>query len=362
MDVVSSIVNAAPSVAAILLAFGLIVLVHEAGHFLAARACGMAVYEFSIGFGRPLLFWFRRGQTQYSFRLWPFVSYVRVAGMEPNDDHPQGFHRKSRFAQAFVLATGSLMNFVLAVAIYVFMGAVIGLPVGDKMIERVEPDTPAARVGIQPGDRIVGLNGDLDLSLDEIREQIQDSPGKPIDLEVDRDGELLTIEITPMTKTGYDLKGLRLTQVPLGLVGVYFHTSRQRKPIGESIVLGFKQTVGMIQLQAAGILGILARRVPAEAKGPIGVVHVMYGQAQSGWLDFLFTFAAITIAIGFLNLLPIPPLDGSRLVIVALEGIRRKPFDKQKESIVHLIGLALFLALVVLLTYQDILGIIAGGE
>jgi regulator of sigma E protease len=357
-----SIAEAAPSVVAILLAFGLIVLFHEAGHFLAARASGMAVYEFSIGFGRPLLFWFKRGQTQYSFRLWPFISYVRVAGMEPGDDHPQGFHRKSRFAQAFVLATGSLMNFVLAIGIYIFMGAAMGLPVPDNMVEKIMPDTPAASAGIQPGDRLIGINGKLDLSLEDIQKQIRGSPGTAIDLEIEREGERLTIEITPMTETGYDLKRLRLTQVPLGVLGVYFHTSRQRKSIGESVVLGFTSTIGMIQLQAAGLLGMLARTVPPEAKGPVGVVHIMYGEARSGWLNFLFIFAAITVAIGFLNLLPVPPLDGSRLVIVALEGIRRKPFDKQKESIVHVIGLGLFLVLVVLLTYRDIVAIVTQGE
>jgi regulator of sigma E protease len=365
MDLVSAAaarsIAAAPSIAAILMAFGLIVLFHEAGHFLAARASGMAVHEFSIGFGRPLLFSFRRGQTQYSFRLWPFFSYVRVAGMEPDDDHPQGFHRKSRLAQGFVLVTGSLMNFVLAIGIYIFMGAVIGLPVAEDRIEEIIPDTPAASADVQPGDRLIGVNGRLDLSLDEIRERIQRSPGKPIDVAIERDGDVLTIEITPAAEKAYELKGLKLTMVPMGLIGVRFHATRQRKAIGESVVLGFKQTIGMIQLQAAGLVGMIRREVPASARGPVGVVHTMYSEAQSSWSDFLAMFALIAIAIGFLNLLPVPPLDGSRLVIVALEAVRRKPFDKQKEGIVHVIGFGLILALVVLLTYQDIVRILTGG-
>ncbi len=348
-------------IAKVALAFGLIVLVHEAGHFLAARLSGMAVYEFSIGIGRPLLFWFKRAGTQYSFRLWPFFSYVRVAGMEPGDDHPEGFHRKSRLAQALVLVTGCVMNFLLAVAIYIFMGAVIGLPVAENRVEETIPNTPAAGAGIQPGDRLVGIDGRLDLSLDEIRERIQESPGEPIDIEIERDGKTLTINITPMTETAYDLKGLKLTPVPMGLIGVSFHATRQRKGIGESIALGFKQTVAMIQLQAAGLLAMITRAVPPAVMGPVGVVHAMYGEAKVGWSDFLYTFAAIAVAIGFLNLLPIPPLDGSRLVIVALEAIRRKPFDKQKESIVHVIGFGVILALFVLLTYRDIVRIITGG-
>ena len=349
-------------IAKVALAFGLIVLFHEAGHFLAARLSGMAVYEFSIGIGRPLLFWFKRRGTQYSFRLWPFFSYTRVAGMEPGDDHPQGFHRKSRIVQALVLVTGCLMNFLLAVGIYIFMGAVIGLPVAENRVEQVIGDTPAAGAGIQPGDRLVGINGQTDLSLDEIRKKIQDSPGEPIDIEIEREGKILTIDITPMTEPdAYELKGLKLTRVPMGLIGVGFHVSRQRKGMGESIALGFKQTAGMIQLQAAGLLAVLTGAVPPAVMGPVGVVHTMYGEAKVGWSDFLYTFAAIAVAIGFLNLLPIPPLDGSRLVIVALEAIRRKPFDKQKESIVHVIGFGVILALVVLLTYRDIVRIITGG-
>ncbi len=350
------------SIAAILLAFGLIVLFHEAGHFLAARLCGMAVHEFSIGFGRPLLFWFRRGQTQYSFRLWPFISYVRVAGMEPNDDHPQGFHRKSRPAQAFVLASGSVMNFVLAVAIYIFMGAVVGVPVADNRIEEIIPDYPAAQTDLRPGDELVGIDGKLGLSLDQIRRAIQDSPGKAITLEVARDGERLTIEITPVSERSYELKRLSVTEVPMGMIGVRFHASRHRRGVGESVVMGFTQTVGIIQLQAAILVGWLRRELRPAVMGPVGVVHTMYGEAQSSWFDFLATFALIAVAIGFLNLLPIPPLDGSRLVIVGLEGIRRKPFDKEKESIVHLIGFALFIALFVLLTYRDILRILTGAE
>ncbi len=350
------------SIAAIALAFGLIVLVHEAGHFFAARLSGMAVYEFSIGFGRPLLFWFKRGETQYSFRLWPFFSYVRVAGMEPGDDHPRGFGRKSRLAQAFVLVMGCLMNFLLAVGIYIVMGTVVGLPVPQNSIYEVIPDTPAARAGLLPRDKLVGVEGRVGLSVEKIREAIQERPGKPLELEVERDGQVRTVRITPMTETGFELKGLRVRKVPIGLIGIRFDFTRRHAGIEESIVLGFRQTVGMIQLQAAGLLGMLTREVPADVMGPVGVLHTMYGEARSSWSEFLSTFALIAIAIGFLNLLPIPPLDGSRLVIVAIEAIRRRPFDKQKENLVHLIGFGLLLALVIVLTYKDILRIIVGEE
>jgi regulator of sigma E protease len=350
------------SIAAIIGAFALIVLVHEAGHFFAARLSGMAVHEFSIGFGRPLLFWFRRGETQYSLRLWPFISFVRVAGMEPGDEHPQGFNTKPRVAQAFVLVTGCLMNFLLAMAIYVLIGAFIGVPVAQNRVKEVIPGTPAAAAHIMPGDRIVGVEGRADLSVENIRKAIQAHPNRPMKLVVERDGERRTIALTPKTEYTYDLKGLRVIKVRIGLIGVLFGVVRERAGIASSIVIGYESTWEMIQWQAAGMIAMIARQVPADVMGPVGVVHIMYSEARSSWADFLTIVAAIAVTVGFINLLPVPPLDGSRLIIVVIEAVRRKPFDKQKESLVHLVGLAVILALVLLITYRDIIRIAAGRE
>ncbi len=146
-------------VVAIALVFGLIVFVHEAGHFITARLAGMAVHEFSLGFGRPLLFSFKRGETQYSLRLWPFISYVRIAGMEPDDEHPQGFDKKPRWARAIVLVAGCVMNFALAVIIFIAIGLIFGKSIEPYTIAGVMPDSPAAAVGFQKGDHIVGLKG-----------------------------------------------------------------------------------------------------------------------------------------------------------------------------------------------------------
>ena len=349
-------------IAAIALAFGATVFVHEAGHFLAARLAGMSVREFSIGFGRPLLFWFRRGETQYSFRLWPFFSFVRIAGMEPGDDHPRGFDKRSRPTQAFVLITGCMMNFLLAVALFVLMGVAIGMPVALNTIKEVIPDTAAAEVGLAPGDRLLGVNGRVGLSVAEIRELIQQHPQKEITLEIERDGVRRSIAITPRTEEALDIQGVKLVKVPIGLIGVQFDTRPERMGMGKSIVAGFTLTYEMILLHIAGFIAVLTRTVRPEFMGPVGVVHALYREAGVDWLAFLGNCAAITVAVGFVNLLPIPPLDGSRLVITGLEAIRRKPFDKRKEIIVHFIGFALLLLLMVLLTYKDIVRIITAGS
>jgi regulator of sigma E protease len=342
---------------AIALAFGVIVFVHELGHFLTARATGMAVHEFSIGFGRPLLFWFRRGDTQYSFRFWPFLSYVRIAGMEPEEDHPQGYDKKPRWAQAIVLVTGCLMNFALAVGIFIVIGLAFGRPVAVSVVDRVEPDSPAAQVGLRPGDRLVGANGRT-LTLAHLREAIQASPAKRLVLEVERDGARLSLPVTPERGTVYDIHGITLVPRPIGLIGIYFATRVQRMGVTESITSGFLDTYDTLRIQIAGLVGMFRRQVPADLIGPVGIVQQLYTQAQENWLHFLNLAALLTVAVGFLNLMPIPPLDGSRLVIVAYEAIRRKPVDKQKERIVHAVGMALLLLFVLLITYKDIVRIV----
>jgi regulator of sigma E protease len=345
-------------IAAIALAFGATVFVHEAGHFVAARLARMHVYEFSIGFGRPLLFWFRRGETQFSFRLWPFFSYVRVAGMEPGDDHPQGFHKRSRLAQAFVLVTGCIMNFLLAVAIFILIGSVFGqLKEVTSTVERVMERTPAAEMGIMPGDKLVGTDGERDLTLEEIVKRIRARPEEPIVLEIERDGEPMSIALTPLRVMDWGPDGER--NVPVGRIGVIFEKEVERLPIGVSVVTGFRATRAMIEMLIRHLVELIVTGKGPKLVGPVGVVSIMYEDAGVDWGSFLFTFAAVTISIGFLNLLPIPPLDGSRLVIVGLEALRRRPFDKQKETVVHLVGFALLLVLLVVLTYKDILRLVS---
>lgn len=350
---------------AIALAFGMTVFVHELGHFLTARAFGMAVYEFSIGFGRPLLFWFKRGETQYSLRLWPFISYVRIAGMEPGDDHPQGFDKKPRWAQAVVMVWGGVMNFALGMAIFIVLWSILGVPIqATNRIEKVIGGTPAAKVGLQPGDRLVGLTGQGPLDLTKIRQAIRSHPDQPISLLIERGGRPLNVSITPGRTKQPEVKvengKRRLDWVPVGQIGVVFIMKVKRLGPAQSIVAGFKDTIGMIGGLGIYLKGLVLGREPLALVGPVGVVDQLYTEVRASWYGFLSTAAALTIGIGFLNLLPIPPLDGSRVLILAIEAVRGRAFDKQKEIIVHVVGIALILALAIALTYKDILRVWGG--
>jgi len=349
-------------VLAALCAFNLALFVHEAGHFMAARLTRMTVYEFSMFIGRPLLLWFRRGDTQYSLRSWPFACYVRIAGMEPEDDHPQGFYKRSRLAQAFVLFSGSAMNFLLAVAIFIFIGVVIGKPVDvTNTIDRVMPGSPAAQIGLMPGDRLVGYKGKAHFRLVEIQKFIQAHPEESIPLEIERNGRRLSLDITPERKSVPEMRDDKLVYRQIGRIGVGFRMRLEHMGIGESIVAGIRDAYRMIQLTVTYLVGLILGKMPLAVAGPVGVAHILYTEAQAGWLSFLSTFAALTVALGAAQLLPIPLADGGRLAIVAVEAIRRKPFDKRKEAVVHLVGFALLLVLMVVITYKDIERIITGG-
>jgi len=343
-------------VLAIALVFGLIVFVHEAGHFLTARLAGMAVYEFSLGFGRPLLFWFKRGETQYSIRLWPFISYVRIAGMEPGDEHPRGFDRKPRWVRGIVLVSGCLMNFALAVALFIAMGVLFGKTVATNELSFVDAGTPAAKAGLVTGDRLVGLNGQTGASVDDIRAAILGSRGKPVALTVVRGRTQLTLSIAPRPNEVLELSGLKLRKTKVYQIGVIF--TGRTVPMGtwEAVSGGFTDTVALLQEQIAGILAMITRVVKVEGNvmGPVGIVTTMYSAAQQSWMALLRWAALLAVAVGFLNLLPFPPLDGSRLVILAGEGIVGRSLDKRVEYALHLAGMVILLGLVIFLTVMDV--------
>jgi regulator of sigma E protease len=290
------------------------------------------------------------------------------------------------------------MNFLLGVAIFIFIGAVLGIPENvTKRVDRVIAGDPAAEAGLQAGDVLVGFDGKRELELAGIQKHIQEHPGEQIQLEIERDGEPLAIAITPKevaiqvleprepvegesegegrTQTSAEpdeeqsdeapaplkLEDTKVVTRKIGRIGVVFEVEVKKLGLWESIGAGFRQTYEMIKLLVQYLILAVTGRAPLMLQGPVGVAHILYENVQTSWMNFLNITALLTVGIGFLNLLPIPPLDGSRLVITGVEAIRRRPIDKHKENLVHLVGFGLLLTLVVVLTYKDILRIVTGG-
>ncbi len=348
-----------------LLVLAVIILVHEWGHFIACRSAGIEVQEFSIGFGPKLLSYKGRadqsdeelaGKTEYSLRLFPIGGFVRMAGSEPDDlDNPAGFNQASPWQRIKVLAAGPLMNFVLAIVIFIFAFTVIGIPqpVNVPELGEVVPGKPAAKAGLQPGDRVISIDGQKVSTWDEMVGIIQKTPaGKTLELVINREGQPQTVTVKPeynkSTKTS--------------VLGVTATLSYEKMGLWEGIKLGFINTYTTTILMLQGLVQLITGAVSADSlAGPVGITR-MIGEAAQGGLIYLLNFTALlSINLGVINLLPFPALDGSRIVFTGLELVRGRPIEAERENFIHLIGFVVLLGLIILITFNDILNIAKGG-
>jgi len=326
-----------------ILVFGVLILVHELGHFIVAKSVGIKVYEFAIGMG-PLLFSREKGGTKYSLRLFPIGGYNKMAGMEPGDeDNPSGFNKKSLSQRIAVISAGSIMNILLALVLFIFVFAVIGVPSQDNIVGEVTKNSPAAEAGILPGDRITAIDGEKIENWNEMVDIIHNKPGETITLRVLRDDTEITVTATPVLDTKNNI----------GLIGI--KQSRQRSGLFEAVALGVKNTIAITVAIFVGLVQMIAGKIPAEVAGPVGIVSMLGNVAQFGLGNILNFLGLLSLNLGLINLFPIPALDGSRLIFLSIEGVRGKPLDPQKENLIHLVGFALLIMLMLFITYQDIL-------
>ncbi len=335
-----------------LIIIAILIMVHELGHFVAARRIGIPVHEFSLGFGYKVLSTTKNG-TEYSLRLIPLGGFVRMAGEEPGDtDNPDGFNTRTPWEKARVAFAGPFMNFVLAILIFIYTFSVIGMPVDKAVIGEVIKDKPAYEAGLKSGDQILAVNDKNVASWSEFVETIQKSPAdKPLSLTISRDTQTKVLVMTPVRD--------KTTGKPI--VGVYSKVTLERQGIMEAVKLGFTQTYQLTLALLSGI-GMLftGGASTADLAGPVGITN-MIGDAARGGMGYLLSFTAfLSINLGILNLLPIPALDGSRIVFAIVEAIRRKPMDPEKEGFIHWIGFIFLMLLIVVATYNDIVKLIKG--
>lgn len=326
-----------------ILVFGLLILVHELGHFLAAKWVGIRVYEFAIGMG-PLLFSRERGGTKYSLRLFPIGGFNKMAGMEPGDeDNPAGFNRKSLWQRTAVISAGSIMNILWALVLFIFVFAVLGVPSQANIVGEVMANSPAAQSGIQPGDKITAIDGIKVDNWNQLVDIIHESPGKTLSLTIVRGDRQFEVSTKPVLDDENNM----------GLIGI--KQSRQRSGLFEAVALGVKNTVVITVAIVSGLVQMITGKIPAEVAGPVGIVSILGNVAQFGLANILNFQGLLSLNLGLINLFPIPALDGSRLVFLGIEGLRGKPLDPQKENLIHLVGFALLIMLMLFITYQDIL-------
>lgn len=328
-----------------LLLLGVLIIAHEAGHFWAARACGIGVQEFSMGMGPLIAKWQSRKGTQFSVRLLPIGGYCQFYGEDEDEPDPRAFNNQPVWKRAVTVASGPLMNFLVAFLVVVLFMSVIGINTIVPKVAQVEENAQAA--GLRVGDVIFSVNGAEMTKYQQISQAIAASAGQDVTLGVKRGEETLSLTLTPF----YDKAAGRYR------VGFSFGRERTRISILTSIPVSVQKNVESVKLILSTLKDMIFKGQGVDdVTGPVGTVYVIQEVTQQGGLDvYLELIALISVNLGVMNLLPIPGLDGSRLLFLLVEAIRRKPVKREWEGAIHAAGFILLMGLMVLLTYKDIM-------
>ncbi len=317
-----------------------VILVHEFGHFAVAKLVGIKVNEFSIGMG-PKILQRKKGETEYTLRILPIGGYVKMEGEDESSNNPRSFNNANVFSRIGVLAAGAIMNFILALVTLSIVS--YGLGVGTTTI-KIRQGMPAEESGMISGDTIISVNENPTNTWDSVVENINNSAfNKDIEVKVIRDNKEKTFIIKPIIEDDRNQIGIETTVEKSFLIAIRGGFEKTGMFIGamfEFIAMLFKGQVGINSLA-----------------GPVGVIKEVGVVAKLGIYNLLFFLGFISINLGFLNLLPIPALDGSRIVFLLVELVRGKPIDPEKEGFVHFLGFIFLISLMLLVTYKDIIGL-----
>ncbi|MDA1000664.1 MAG: RIP metalloprotease RseP [bacterium] len=335
------------------LVLGVLVFIHELGHFWVAKKLGIGATVFSLGFGKRI--WgFQRGETDYRVSLIPLGGYVKLMGEEAGHEEEEGIDPKKSFAlrpvreRFAVIVAGPMFNILFAVLLS-WLLHMAGIPVAGTWVGQVLPNSPAAQTELQPNDRIVAINGVETLKWVKLVEIIRAYPEKRITLRIERQGKFLEVPIVPTSKgpggkqLGYGRIGISIS--PRTITDRYNPVSA----FGQAVY----QNYAIIRLTVMTLYGMLVRTVPADIGGPIRISVVAAEQAKRG-MRYLVMFAILlSLNLAILNLLPIPILDGGHIFFLGLEALRGKPMSLRVQEMAMQVGTALLIALMLFATYQD---------
>ena len=356
---------------AVVVVFGGLIFFHELGHFGVARAFGMGVSTFSLGFG-PKILKKKVGKTEYALSLLPLGGYVALVGETEEAELPPGFTTEDSFSlrpawqRLLVVLAGPVANMVLALVLCWITAFGWGETVLLPSIGEVQQEGPAARAGIQKGDRVLAIDGREVKTWQEMSDAISASGGAPLKMDLlrkaapDDAGAVISVEATPVQSQRKTIFGETETAWLIGIRSSgAFET--HRLSLGESFGAGFRQCWSMISLTWQGFVKLVERVVPADqVGGPIMIAQIIGQQADQGLAGLLGLAALISINLGILNLLPIPVLDGGTVVFCLLEILFRRPVSKKLVGYSMRIGIALLLALMLFATYNDVVRIFKG--
>lgn len=326
--------------------FLLLIVFHEFGHFIVAKKSGIKVNEFAVGMG-PLIYSKEKGETTYSFRLVPIGGYCAMEGEDDESNDPRSFDNAPAFKRFLTILAGPVANLIIAVLVFTIVGGISGV-VTTEVSDFIE-DSPAKIAGIEKGDDILKINDEEISDFTEISKVVSDfyedkNFEKEINVEVKRDGDVLDFEFKPKVEA---------ENVYIGII-----PARRTPGFFEAIALGFKETGRNIKM----IFTILGRLFTGKLalgalSGPVGVLKELGNQAQNGLANLLYFLAYISVNLAVFNLLPIPALDGSKLLTSAIEMITGKKINKKLEEKITMIGFFILLGLILVVSIKDIINL-----
>ena len=345
---------------------GILIFIHEFGHFVAAKLFGIKVERFSLGFG-PRLLGKEVGDTDYRISAFPLGGYVKMLGESGEEEiaeelKPVSFSHQPLRRRFAVVAAGPSSNLLLAVLLYALIFAFFGLTKTTTDIGSVTPDSPAATAGLQADDKVLEVNGVEVQEWSDLSELIQKSGGKSVQLKLQRGDKVFAVELTPEIRKTQTILGEEVNRPLIGIVASNNFIVEKINPF-QAMYYAVDQTVAMIKLTFVVLGKLFAGAIsPKTLAGPIGIAQMSGQVAKAGPLAFLSFLALLSINLGILNLLPIPILDGGHLLFFCIEGVMGKPLSIKKREVAQQVGLFLLIALMVFVFYNDIYRLIDPGH
>ncbi|MCY6356632.1 RIP metalloprotease RseP [Clostridium sp. ZS2-4] len=324
------------------IAFSILVIIHELGHFTLAKLNGVKVEEFAIGMG-PKLFGINGKETLYSFRAVPIGGYVKMLGEEDVSSDERSFSNKSPIQRLSIVAAGPIMNFILAILLFAAVSFLSGYLI--PVVSEVVPQSPAMQAGIQPGDKILEVNDSKISTWDDFIAQVAMTKGAPLKITIQRNEEKKFVALTPVKnkETNTYMVGVASTVV-------------EKPSIVQSIQYGIQKTGSTIK-QTILSFGMIFKGKASkdDIGGPVTILRITWAVSKAGLINLVAFSAFISVQLGIFNLLPFPALDGFWIFVSLYQIITRKDVDKDKIGMINTIGFALLLLLMIVITIKDVL-------
>jgi len=337
------------SIAIAIVAIGILIALHELGHFWAARLMGMKVERFSVGFFFPILKWTsKKSGIVYQVGAVPLGGFVQIKGMNPFEEDafedPQSYQMKPAWKRAVVILAGPVANFVIAFGLYFGLG-MAGLPeeVDEAGVGNVISGAPAEEAGLLAGDRILEVEGEAVSTWGGLVERLQANPGVEIELLVARGEERLTVPITPRDDNG------------VGRIGIYQPTRLIHLGPWTAAKASFNKCVSLIRDTVVGLAGMIAgTEKDVSPVGPVGIVRMAAAALNTGANHFFSLMAYLSVMLFMFNMFPLPALDGGRGIFLLYEVVTRKRVNKKVDAVVNTVGFFLLIGLLLLITFKEI--------